>query len=229
MKNIHFFLIGLLQLAILPLALGQDSTTENNGRPAGAASAAVQQEDGTSAPQYQDVFDGNDLDDPRTMPQQGDEETYYPQDINVLQDELFNSSSPEEVIEQLTALKRLVTELNRTTEELRRENRLIRRSLGACCSRSELGYTANDAYLLQNAPNPSQGRTQIEYFIPEGLRQAQIEVRDVKGVLLETFDVEAEGMSQLELNAGRFAAGTYLYYLTIDGAVIDSKVMIINR
>jgi hypothetical protein len=228
MKNIQFIFIVLLQLAIIPMVAGQQ-TTLNNGRSANATPAPAVQQDANDGVQYRDVFDGDDLDDPRSMPERSDENMYFPQDIEVLQDELFNSSSPQEVIEQVQSLKRLVTELNRTTEELRRENRLIRRSLGACCSRDELGFTANDAYLLQNAPNPSTDRTVIEYFIPEGLRQAQIEVRDVKGVLLQTFDAEAKGMSQLTLNAGQFASGTYLYYLTIGGEVVDSKVMIVNQ
>lgn len=230
MKNIALIFIALFQLAIIPIAIGQQ-TNLNNGRSANATPASpVQPEASTTAHnQYQDIYDGNDLDDPGTMPQRGDEHTYFPQDIEVLQDELFNSASPQEVIEQVGSLKRLVAQLNRTTEELRRENRLIRRSLGACCSRDELGFTANDAYLLQNAPNPSNDQTVIEYFVPEGLRQAQIEVRDVKGALLQTFDLEAKGMNQLTLSAGQFASGTYLYYLTIDGDIIDSKVMIVNQ
>jgi hypothetical protein len=221
-------MIGLLQLALVQLAVGQ--STDNNGRPAGAEQQkTTQQEPGTQHSTTGDVFDGDDFDQPANQVQGEQATTIYPQDIAVLQDELLNSATPGEVVEQVEALRRLVADLNRTTEELRRENRLIRRSIGACCSRDDLGFTANDAYLLQNTPNPSNGRTMIQYFVPENLNNVQIELRDVKGVLVETIDVEASGMDEVIINSSRYQSGTYLYYLSIDGKVIDSKVMIINQ
>jgi len=229
MRNIKFFMIGLFQLALFQLAVGQNVTTDENGRPLGSAPAEKQEAAPTNNIGNGDVFDGDDFDEPGDYPQTNESDMVYPQDIEVLQDELLNSSTPQEIVEQVEALRSLVAELNRTTEELRRENRLIRRSIGACCSRDDLGFTANDAYLLQNTPNPSRGRTAIGYYVPEGLRNAQIELRDVKGVLIEAVEVQAAGMGELVINSNRFQSGTYLYYLSIDGEVVDSKVMIINQ
>ncbi len=232
MKNINLFLICLFQLALLQLAVGQATATDENGRPAGTTpQQVVASETAPVTNNYSNNnnFNGSDQDIPGDEHQQSNPHTFYPQDMDVLHDELINSSSPAEMVEQIEALRRLSADLLRSYEELRRENQLIRRSLNSCCSRDQLGLSANDAYLLQNAPNPLRSSTTIGYYIPEGLQHSKIEVRDVKGVLLETFEVEAKGMGELTLDGIRYQSGTYLYYLAIDGEVIDSKVMVINQ
>ncbi len=230
MKNITLFFICLFQVALFQVATAQETAMDENGRPAGSTPMQVAPETTTPSTNHRgNNFNGSDQDIPGQIPQTSSENTFYPQDIDVLHDELINSSSPAEMVEQIEALRRLTADLLQSYEELRQENRLIRRSLNSCCSRDEMGLSANDAYLLQNAPNPLRSSTTIRYFIPEGLPNAQLEIRDVKGVLLQTIEVEANGMDEVTLNGAQYQTGTYLYYLSIDGEVIDSKVMIINQ
>lgn len=229
MKNIQFFLICIFQLAILQLAIGQETVTDKNGRSLGTTAQEVVPEETPSVNNTNETFTGSDFDVPGNYPQQDNEHTFYPQQVDILHDELLNSASPQEMVAQIEALRSLVADLHQSYEEMRKENRLIRRSLGACCSRDELGLSANDAYLLQNAPNPVRGRANISFFIPEGLKGSQIEIRDIKGVLIETFEVDAKGMGELVLESNGYSSGTYLYYLSIDGEVVDSKVMIITH
>ena len=86
-------------------------------------------------------------------------------------------------VEELTSL---VDDLLQVTEELRLENQIIRDNLTNCCASTDLRASANDAYLLQNAPNPFNELAEIRYFIPEGLENVTINVCDIKGAVLKS-------------------------------------------
>ena len=112
---------------------------------------------------------------------------------------------------------------------MRLENRVIKRSLGGCCT--EIGSTLNaaDAYLLQNAPNPATDASEIRFFIPEGSSKAQIKVSDVTGTVIETYPITEGGFGQINIQKGSYQNGTYIYSLEIDGELIDTKVMVFTR
>lgn len=85
---------------------------------------------------------------------------------------------------------------------------------------------ANLPRLEQNAPNPFNGQTQIQYFVPSLAQQAQINVYDQNGKMLKSFPLAQKGTGQLNLNMKNFANGIYSYSLQIDGQVIETKQMI---
>jgi hypothetical protein len=229
MRNIKFLLVCLLQVALIQLVVAQNGSTDKNGRPEGSAPNIVEPINNSFSGITTPEVGNDDLDTPIGGIAKSEAHVYYPQDLEVLQDELLNSAHVTEMVAQIEAMKRLIRDMNQRYDELQQENALIRRSLNACCSANELGLSASDAYLLQNAPNPFNESSRIAFFVPRGLNNAQIELRDVKGVLLETFDVDATGMSNIDVDGTRYQSGTYLYYLSIDGEVVDSKVMILSK
>jgi hypothetical protein len=231
MKNIKFLIVFALLVGSAQLVFAQVGVDiDENGRPVGSTPMNTTSMGNDSAPivntQPEVVVDDRDIPGEQ---RKVESHTYYPQDLEVLQDELLNSAHASQVIEQVEAMKRIISDLNASYEEIQRENRLIRRSLNNCCSANELGLSARDAYLLQNAPNPFNGTSNIAYYVPRGLQNVQIEIHDIKGVKVASFDIEASGLDEVTLSGDRLESGTYLYYLNVDGEVVDSKVMILSK
>lgn len=60
------------------------------------------------------------------------------------------------------------------------------------------------------------------------MRTASIVITDLSGVQLKTFDLGGtRGFGQVLISGGAFAAGTYIYTLTVNGKVVDSKRMVL--
>ncbi|MFN0276114.1 MAG: T9SS type A sorting domain-containing protein, partial [Chitinophagales bacterium] len=82
--------------------------------------------------------------------------------------------------------------------------------------------------LAQNIPNPFTGKTNINYFVPLTSTSAQIKIANSNGQSLFLADVKL-GTGVLEIEASQLAAGTYSYTLLVDGKVMDTKLMVIQR
>ncbi len=84
------------------------------------------------------------------------------------------------------------------------------------------------AYKLeQNYPNPFQGRTTIEYSIPDDEKNASIMVFNMTGKLLKEFNLR-EKVGKIEITSDEFQAGIYLYSLVSDNNEIITKKMIVK-
>ena len=83
--------------------------------------------------------------------------------------------------------------------------------------------------LYQNAPNPWNSETVIRYSLPEGVSRAEIYIYDMQGTQLMSIPATGRGESQVTLTAFNLKAGMYLYALVADGALIDSKQMILTK
>jgi hypothetical protein len=82
--------------------------------------------------------------------------------------------------------------------------------------------------LEQNIPNPFHENTTIKYYLPNGMRTASITISDLNGVQLKAFDLSGgKGFGQVLISGGAFAAGTYIYTLTVNGKAVDSKRMVL--
>jgi len=82
--------------------------------------------------------------------------------------------------------------------------------------------------LEQNIPNPFHENTTIKYYLPNGTRTASIAITTLSGVQMKQFDLSGgKGFGQVLISGGAFAAGTYIYTLTVDGKVVDSKRMVL--
>jgi hypothetical protein len=81
--------------------------------------------------------------------------------------------------------------------------------------------------LEQNIPNPFRENTTIKYYLPSDSRTATITISDLNGVQLKQFDLQGKGFGQVLISGGSFAAGTYVYTLTVNGKQVDSKKMML--
>ena len=87
----------------------------------------------------------------------------------------------------------------------------------------------NQAALQQNIPNPNNGSTRINYFLPSEAGKAQIVVYDNTGKQLKAIALSNKGNGFINLNTSQLASGTYSYSLIVDGRQIDSKKMIVTK
>lgn len=93
----------------------------------------------------------------------------------------------------------------------------------------ELVAVLQGAKLYQNAPNPWNSETVIRYSLPEEVKRADIYIYNMQGMQLKCIPAQGRGESQVTLTASNLGAGMYLYALVADGALIDSKQMILTR
>ena len=92
-----------------------------------------------------------------------------------------------------------------------------------------LNLTGGKAALGQNRPNPFTNETTIDYFIPEKSSNAQIEVFNISGQLIETKLIDHTGIGNLKVNAKDMASGAYSYRLVVDGRVVGTNKMILQN
>lgn len=91
---------------------------------------------------------------------------------------------------------------------------------------SEVTLTYHDlAALEQNAPNPFNGQTRIEYTIPSQANSAQLDFYDLSGKLMKTVVLNHTGKGQLTINANDLPSGIYTYQLKVDDRLVESKKM----
>lgn len=230
MKKIKFLSIICFQVLLIQFAVGQTTATDDNGRPLGTMPATVVQEE---KPVLHDPSalnkNGSDLDIPGDYNRGEDQDILFPSDFNNLMDEMYASASPQEVARRINRLESQMRELIQLNEQLQQENRAMFQSLSNCCSANSMNLRASDAYLLQNAPNPFNASSEINYFLPNDVVDARIEIRDVKGELIETHNLQEGGFGKLDVKAAKLSSGTFIYSLHIGSDMLDSKVMIITK
>lgn len=224
MKNIKFLSIIFVLLASCQLTFAQSA--ENNGRDLDAQPGTVIEAPTPTTNTVVNVED--DRDAPTGEVTEEALDYFYPVDIDIINEDLSNSIHPVELVERINELSNLVKSLKADYEELKLENSVIRQSFSNCCSSADLGLGAKDAYILQNAPNPFVETSEIKYFVPAGLKNVRMEVRDLKGELIVSIPIEESGYGKVNVgNSDKaISAGTYIYSLSVDGQMIDSNVML---
>lgn len=227
MKNIKFILL-LAGLCTLQLGWSQSQVLNNGrgGKETVPTEAAAQQAE-TPAPTTEQ-FNGSDQDVPGQWQQnEAQEDLVFPADLETLREELNVSASPRQVIERVNAMTQKMDALLQANEELRRENEVIRKSLQQCCSDSKL--EAEDSYLLQNSPNPVVDQSQIRYYVPENMTDARVEIADLKGIVVQTYELDQFGLNQVNVDTESLGSGNYIYTLYVDGTIVDSRIMIVTK
>lgn len=223
MKNIKLLML-LVASFTLQLSWAQDAVLNNGRDQISKPAPAIEKAD---SPSSTDVFKGSDQDIPGQQVIEEKEDLTFPTDIQIMREEIYASSSPRVVVEKVNALAAQVEALIISNEELRRENEVIRKSLNSCCEASNLD--ANDAYLLQNAPNPVVDNSTIRYYVPENMTDARVEISDLKGIVLQTYEIQQMGLSNLRVDTQSLGSGNYVYTLYVDGNIVDSRIMVVTK
>ena len=159
-------------------------------------------------------FDFNGIDKPKTE-----------QDIYGLRYAEFVTPLVQAVQELSNANDNLKAEINNLKSQLSdimQQIKELKNGQGASIS-------GVNPVLKQNSPKPFNSNTIIGYFIPTTSKNAQMIVTNSKGQLLKTIPLKSYGESQITINAGELAAGSYFYTLTVDGQRMDTKQMILTK
>lgn len=82
--------------------------------------------------------------------------------------------------------------------------------------------------LAQNIPNPFNGTTIIQYFVPETSASAYMQIATLNGEVVKVFNI-ANGTGSIELDARLLPAATYIYSLIVNDKAVDSKQMILSN
>ena len=128
------------------------------------------------------------------------------------------------LVQSINELKAKVEEL---TTEKEQEDAPMQNNLQA--AQSEVEASLGAAKLYQNAPNPWSSETVIRYSLPQSVARADIYIYDMQGAQLKCIPAKGRGESQVTLTARDLKAGMYLYALVADGALVDSKQMILTK
>ena len=83
--------------------------------------------------------------------------------------------------------------------------------------------------LSQNRPNPFGDVTTIEYEIPANTTNATLEVFNMNGKLMSTYDLQGGGTGTVEIQSTTLQSGTYVYAINIDGAKVATNIMVIQK
>ena len=84
------------------------------------------------------------------------------------------------------------------------------------------------ATLQQNIPNPFNESTIIKYSIPKIESFAMINIYDLQGSQVKSFNVENTGGGELLVPVSELKPGLYIYNLIVDGVEVSSKRMVLT-
>jgi hypothetical protein len=83
--------------------------------------------------------------------------------------------------------------------------------------------------LYQNAPNPFKESTTIKLEVPETIGNAMVCIYDLNGRQLKCLMVSGRGTTSVQIFGNELTAGLYHYALIADGALIDTKTMVLTN
>lgn len=100
----------------------------------------------------------------------------------------------------------------------------------SCTSGLITGLTSTNETPTSSAefyPNPASDQLKLKYRLPEGAHQAEMKIYDTQGKLVDEFKVtDAFDFIYLPTN---FNNGLYLYSLLVDGKVVKTEKIVLNK
>lgn len=81
----------------------------------------------------------------------------------------------------------------------------------------------------QNKPNPFSESTVIGLNIPEKTQKADIFIYDLSGKQIQNVPVAERGETNITVYASELGAGMYIYTLVVDGRVVVTRRMIVEK
>ncbi|MCB0515051.1 MAG: T9SS type A sorting domain-containing protein [Chitinophagales bacterium] len=85
--------------------------------------------------------------------------------------------------------------------------------------------------LNQNAPNPFDQTTTINYFVPENTAGAKtyIEIVNIEGKVVKSETIAQRGHGSMTIHADELPAGMYIYSLYVGNNKVSSKEMMLTK
>ena len=81
----------------------------------------------------------------------------------------------------------------------------------------------------QNKPNPFSESTVIGLNIPEKTQKADIFIYDLSGKQIKSIPVSERGETNITVYASELSAGMYIYTLVVDGKVVVTRRMLVEK
>ncbi len=141
--------------------------------------------------------------------------------------------------DKIATLEAQNAQMKNDLAELRNQLAQFEQSLQQCCFNYQMqnatgingtGNPGNEkAKLEQNNPNPFSQNTTIKFYIPSTAQKAVVNIADMNGIVLKSYEVSQKGVGQILISGNTFAAGSYNYQLTVDGVMVDSKMMVLEK
>ncbi len=85
--------------------------------------------------------------------------------------------------------------------------------------------TNHSGIILNNKPNPFKISTKISYNLPQNIREAEIEIYNIKGKLIETISVDSESNS-VDWYSKNLSSGIYFYRLNLKNSPVKKIIII---
>jgi hypothetical protein len=82
--------------------------------------------------------------------------------------------------------------------------------------------------LYQNFPNPFNENTTIKFKLSSDINTATLFIYDIQGNQLSSYLIDPRSDSFVVVKGSDLTPGMYLYSLIADGALIDTKTMILT-
>lgn len=163
----------------------------------------------------------------------GNKTEYLDYDANAVTYILINSvKEQQQVIEQKNAE---LKEMNAQVADLSKRLELLERIIASNTAKplnsgaARVEPNANGVVLEQNVPNGFSGNSTINYFVPQSVKEARVDVYAVNGVKVNSYPVKERGDGRLTISAEDFQNGVFLYDLVTDGKSNGVKKMVVQK
>ena len=92
----------------------------------------------------------------------------------------------------------------------------------------EANIIISGSILEQNSPNPFNEKTCIKYSIPIIVSKALVNIYDLQGSQVKSYEISNAGDGELLVPASELKPGLYIYNLIVDGVEVSSKRMVLT-
>lgn len=168
--------------------------------------------------------------------------TILPQKVNPVTGEVITQSAEAKVVNYNAMIPVLTKAIQEQQVQIEAKDQMIealQKQMAALESRlnrlegnsntEKTTINVSDARLEQNTPNPFNGVTTINYILPENTTNATITITGINGQVIRTVNLNGKGKGQLLLQADELSAGSYMYSLHVNGKLVDTKSLLLQK
>ena len=130
-------------------------------------------------------------------------------------------------VEMVPLLVQAIGELKAEISELKGET--AKKAKGQVTALSAPQEEVTLLSLGQNNPNPFGETTSITVSVPEDVQAAFLYVYNLNGSKVAQVDIPARGATSVTLSAATLSEGMYLYSLVVDGKIVQTRRMIVEK
>jgi len=145
----------------------------------------------------------------------------------------------EEQVEQLEAKVVALKKQMARFSDLADRMATLENKVQACCAQQQLSGSvpleptllspSDNAFLQQNAPNPFNEQTTIQFYLPQQVQHASLQIVNQRGKLIRQYDLQTVGIGQVQVQAGELPAGIYAYTLRVNDVIVDTRQMVLTK